>query len=290
MANMIARINPWVSLDIMRIQDSMAYKADPEGGTRAISALSAAKAIDGARIRKADIISMSWSIRRPPKSKITATTDGTRRTLEEKAIEALQGAIDKARKENILMFCSAADDIQIVGKDSLPFSSAPDHIFRIGAASRNGQPDPSSEDAKSISYFFPGNQVAEAWNPRSAKPVKYHDGSSVSTALAAGLASLIMYCNNIAREYHRPAVAKGDSQNSRPFVKCESWARKLRYQANMRRVFDNIAQKDHEDTKFLPVWHVFGNATEKMKNAKGESALHALDDLVTLLCSNLDAD
>ncbi|KAI1121303.1 hypothetical protein F5Y10DRAFT_282592 [Nemania abortiva] len=274
MANMIARINPWVSLDVMRIQDSMVYKPGAEGGMQVISALSAARAIDGARIRKADIISMSWSIRKPAKSKVAAIANGTKQTPEERDIEALQEAIDKARKDNILMFCSAADDIQIIGKDSLPFSRAPDYIFRIGAALPKGQRDPASEDANSISYFFPGNQVAEAWNPRSVKAVEYHDGSSVSTALAAGLASLIMYCNNVMLEYHRAAT---------------EWAKSLKFQANMRRAFDNISQKkEHGDKKFLPVWDLFGEATERMKSVKGERVMDELDDLVTKLCNNLE--
>jgi hypothetical protein len=291
MANMIVRINPWVSLDVMRIQDSMVYKPGAENGTRTISALSAAKAIDGARIRKADIISMSWSIKKLAKSKTSSTANvGNLQTPEEKAIKALQDAIERARNDNILMFCSAADDIQVVGKDSLPFSKAPDYIFRIGAALPKGQRDPASEDANSISYFFPGNQVADAWNPRSAKTVEYHDGSSVSTALAAGLASLIMYCTNVVREYHEAAATAGQNQNRRVLEKREGWAKKLRVHDNMRKAFDNINQKEHEDKKFLPVWHVFGNATERIKNVKGEKNIDELDDLVTQLCSNLEAE
>ncbi|KAJ8119714.1 hypothetical protein ONZ43_g3397 [Nemania bipapillata] len=290
MANMIARINPWVSLDVMRIHDMAAFKAGSEGNTRSMSALSAAKAIDAARIRQADIISISWSIRKPVKANVPVTANGRLQTPEERDIQLLEEAINKAKQENILIFCSAADNIQIVGKDSLPFSSAPEYIFRIGAATRYGQHDPSSEDANSISYFFPGNQVAEAWNPRSAKTVEYHDGSSVSTALAAGLASLIMYCNNIVREYHRVEVDKEDSQGSRLFKRREEWAKMLKLHTNMRRAFDNIHQDGYEDKKFLPVWDVFGKAAEQMKKTRGEKVLDDLDDLVVRLCSNLRAD
>lgn len=99
-----------------------------------------------------------------------------------------------------------------------------------------------------------------------------------------------MYCNNIVWEYHRAAVDKGDSQSSRLFKKREDWATMLRSHTNMRRAFDNINQKEYKDKKFLPVWHVFGNATEKMKKTKGEKVLDDLDDLVIQLCSNLSAD
>ncbi len=50
--------------------------------------------------------------------------------------------------------------------DFLPYQKAPNYIFRVGAATALGQRDPHSEDEKSIDYFFPGNQVAEAWNSR----------------------------------------------------------------------------------------------------------------------------
>lgn len=289
MANMIVRINPWVSLDVMRIQDSIVYKPGVDGGMRTIDPFSAAKAIDGARIRKADIISMSWSIRKLVKTKVSGMGTDNLQTAEEKGIKALQDAIDRARADNILMFCSAADNIQMVGKDSLPFSRAPDYIFRIGAALPKGQRDPASEDVNSISYFFPGNQVADTWNPRSAKTVQYHDGSSVSTALAAGLSSLIMYCTIVVRDYSE-STANGENQSRRDVEKRESWVKKLRIHDNMRKAFDNINQKDNEDKKFLPVWHVFGNASDTMKNLKGEKVLEELDDLVTRLCSNLEAE
>ena len=290
MANMIVRINPWVSLDVMRIQDGVAaYNAG--GKTRTIYAESAAKAIRGAIIRKADIISMSWTIKKAliasvGNSRDDKTSKDKKKSPEEIAIGALQEAIDEAKSLKILMFCSAADDIQVVGKDSLPFSMAPDHIFRIGAALPKGQRDPSSEDTNSISYFFPGNQVAEAWNPRSAKTVKYHDGSSVSTALAAGLASLIMYCVNVVKSYHEASTESSGQRASKNFL--DDWAVGLRSCENMRKAFNNIEYKEHEDKKFLPVWHVFGKATEQMKNSKGEDKVLALENLIGILCRNID--
>ncbi|KAI0441013.1 hypothetical protein F4803DRAFT_525041 [Xylaria telfairii] len=93
-----------------------------------------------------------------------------------------------------------------------------------------------------------------------------------------------------ARLYHRAAVDKGDSQGSRLFKKRDDWATMLRPHNNMRRAFDNINRKEYEDKKFLPVWGVFGDATEKMKKTKGEKVLDDLDDLVIQLCSNLSAD
>lgn len=292
MANMIVRINPWVSLDVMKIQDSITYI--PGGKTRTIYAESAARAIKGAIIRKADIISMSWTIRKLAKKSSgapnTVQAIGTgaeyKKSSEEVAMEALQKAIEQARSEKILMFCSAADDIQLLGRESLPFSAAQDCIFRIGAAMPKGQRDPTSEDVKSISYFFPGNQVAEARNPRSSKPVEYHDGSSVSTALAAGLASLIMYCTNVVKTYYE-AVKENDLKTRETIT---DWGLKLRSHKNMRTAFDNINYQDYEDRKFLPVWKIFGEATERINNAEGEKKIDELETLVRDLCHKLEAE
>ncbi|KAL9473840.1 hypothetical protein ACSS6W_008220 [Trichoderma asperelloides] len=284
MANMIARINPWVSLDVMKIHESTNHS--PGSKTRTIYAESAARAIEGAIIRKADIISMSWTIRKlakkaavVPNVLVAGTDEEHKKSPEEVAMNALQRAIEKAKSRNILMFCSAADDIQLLGRESLPFSAASDCIIRIGAALPKGQRDPTSEDFNTISYFFPGNQVAEARNPRSSKPVEYHDGSSVSTALAAGLASLIIYCTNVVKTYY---------DDSRPFT---DWALKLRNHKNMRTAFDNINYQDYEDRKFLPVWKMFGDVTERINNAQGEEKkISELETLVRALCHKLEAD
>ncbi|KAL6790254.1 hypothetical protein GGI42DRAFT_218651 [Trichoderma sp. SZMC 28013] len=284
MANMIVRINPWVSLDVMKIHESTSHS--PGSKTRTIYAESAARAIEGAIIRKADIISMSWTIRKlakkigsVPNALDVGTDEEHKRSPEEVAMDALQKAIEKAKARNILMFCSAADDIQLLGRESLPFSAASDCILRIGAALPKGQRDPTSEDFNTISYFFPGNQVAEARNPRSSKPVEYHDGSSVSTALAAGLASLIIYCTNVVKTYY---------DDSRPFT---DWALKLRNHKNMRTAFDNINSPDYDDKKFLPVWKTFGDATERINNAQGEKKkIVELENLVRILCHKLEAE
>ncbi|KAM0520616.1 hypothetical protein ACHAPE_003013 [Trichoderma viride] len=284
MANMIVRINPWASLDVMKIHESTSHS--PGSKTRTIYADSAARAIEGAIIRKADIISMSWTVRKLAKKAAVLPSvldigfnEGHKMSPEEVAMDALQKAIEKAKSRNILMFCSAADDIQLLGRESLPFSAASDCILRIGAALPKGQRDPASEDFKTISYFFPGNQVAEARNPRSSKPIEYHDGSSVSTALAAGLASLIIYCTHVVNTYKNGA---------RPFA---DWALGLRNHKNMRIAFDNINSQDYDDRKFLPVWKMFGNAAERIENAQEEKEkIEVLENLVRSLCHKLEAD
>ena len=285
MANMIVRINPWVSLDVMRIHDNPGYH---NGEVRTINAASAAKAIEGAILRQADIISMSWTIRNLTQNP-SASSSGQnyKGSQHEIAINALKTAIESARKAKILMFCSAADDIKMMGKDSLPFSGAQHDIFRIGAALDKGQRDPASEDPKSISYYFPGNQVAEAWNPRSAKTVvQYHSGSSVSTALAAGFASLIMYMNNMIR-VRNETVQKTDPQQDNSVF--DKWARQLKDPKNMRKAFVNTNDPSQAESKFLFVWRTFGETDAQIDKAeKAKDKFFELENFVRSLCNRLE--
>jgi len=294
MANMIRRINPWVSLHVMKLQDGLS-----SDGSRTIFAESAAKAIRGAIHRKVDIISMSWTVKQKitssisasmsprPASRPAAENNNTRTTLEATAITMLEDAIDAAVNAGILLFCSASDDIQAGGMDSLPFRRAPTAIFRIGAALSQGQRDPRSEDNGRIEYFFPGNQVAEAWNPRSAETVKYHDGSSVSTALAAGLASLIIYCAIIVRDcYAHLSSSSPLREESQELKRFQRFATGLRNRENMKRALDSIEHEGWEDRKFLPVWGPFGKAADDISTPgiSGKEKLQHLDKLVVGLC------
>ncbi|KAI8268269.1 Major intracellular serine protease [Colletotrichum sp. SAR11_239] len=283
LANMIVRVNPWVELHVVRVQDGPS-----RNGGRNIFAGSAAKAIRYAIDKKVDIISMSWTIKNAMTGGHTSPMGNDSRngsfsdrpSMEQRDIQALGDAIDDAAKAGILMFCSASDDIQAGAMDTLPYQKQPGYIFRIGAATYLGQRDGHTEDVKRIDYFFPGNQVAEAKNPRSSEPVKYHDGSSVGTALAAGLASLLMYCARITE--HRLAEKKGQ-EGSRVASTCLGLADALRLQKNMKQALDNIKSSQWTDAKYLPVWAIFKPKADDMEKAKDEAKWMILEKLVVQL-------
>lgn len=207
---------------------------------------------------------------------------------EEQSINTLKKAIDAAKSRSILMFCSVSDKIKLRITDSLPYAQARDHIFRIGAAGPSGQRDGMTEDQPNISWFFPGNQVAEAGNPRAAKILEFHSASSVSTALAAGLASLVMYLPRLMQAYHEHTTGK----DSDAALKFAAYANKLRVKENMKKAFDNIRDESHEDPKFLPVWNLFGRRADPLMEsqtlgANSRKPWAILEELVTDLCSKL---
>lgn len=276
MANSIIRLNPWVSLYCMRIRDDV--KIGPQNNVDIyIHADSAARAIEDAIILKVDIISISWTIHN-----LAASDTQPSYGQNGDAIEALKKAINRAKKHGILIFCSASDDIKKKGTDTLPYTLATDYIFRIGAADAYGWSDKSTEDHRAINFFLPGNKVVDDHNPRLflTEELKYRDGSSIATALAAGLASLVLYLVNLMKIYHT-----GNAQNLK---KMSRYAVQLRTRDGLKRAFENIITDDnYKDKKFLPVWDLFGSrAKEILDKAKD---IGSKWDLLDELCTKLAA-
>ncbi|KAF3766193.1 subtilisin-like protein, partial [Cryphonectria parasitica EP155] len=274
MANSIIRINPWVSLYAMRIQDDVDIGPRNEVSIR-IHAGSAAGAIEDAIILKVDIISISWTIRN-----LVAQDARAVNGQEEKAIKSLKKAIENAKEHGILIFCSASDDVKKKGAGTLPYSQAREYIFRIGAADAYGWSHKATEDQQTIDYFLPGYQVADDFHPRIVRTeeLKYRDGSSVATALAAGLASLVLYLTNLMKMYYCT-----DTKNMSKFSK---YGDLLRTRDGLKKAFENMITDDnYKDKKFLPVWDLFGSrAKEILNNIKDPGAKW---DLLDELCRKL---
>jgi hypothetical protein len=275
MANSIIRINPWVSLYAMRIQDEVNISSRNDVSIR-IHAGSAAKAIEDAVILKVDIISISWTIQNITAQGATATHGE-----EVKAIEALKSAINNAKNQGILIFCSASDDVKKKGTDTLPYSEASDYIFRIGAADAYGWSDKATEDQRAIDYFLPGSQVVDDFNPRMVRTeeLKYRDGSSVATALAAGLASIVLYMTSLMEVYYN-----NDFKNKTKFSK---YGESLRRRDGLKKAFENIITDDFRDKKFLPVWELFRSKADSILNKPMD--LGQKWELLEELCTKLAA-
>ncbi|OJJ43666.1 hypothetical protein ASPZODRAFT_154494 [Penicilliopsis zonata CBS 506.65] len=302
MANMILRINPWIHLLVIRIEDGISY-AKPGLAARTINPNSVAHAIEMAIIHKVDIISMSWTVRkRMPEARSASSSNirgnavsgAPKKSIDEQGggIGRLETAIKQAATEDILMVCAAADDIELLGKDTLPYSAAMEQIFRIGACNSQAQRDPGSENARTIAYFLPGIQVAEARRPNSLKPIVYHDGSSISTALAAGLMSMILHCVRYMAQCHEVNASSPDGSSPYGINRSAGWGGALRRHNNMRAALRNIVTYsgpgEQEDPKQLPVWRIFGDTAQKLNDASGVQKVEKLWDLVAHLCHGLE--
>ncbi|KNA98331.1 hypothetical protein FOXG_02704 [Fusarium oxysporum f. sp. lycopersici 4287] len=200
---------------------------------------------------------MSWTID-PPKD------DRERQDLENAVVEAANA--------NILMFCSARDK----GVHNAPTypSNATGKIFTIGAANSSGASVDYVGNASELSYTFPGDKV-EVDSGRT--PPEIVDGSSVATALAAGLAALILYCIQVriflAKDYEKQKAGEA--------------YKKVKQHEGMVKAFDAIETTKESNHKFLKVWEVFGKHVEQ-KNEKPQGEwLGLVAEVGTRLCYNI---
>ncbi|KAF5558518.1 intracellular serine protease [Fusarium napiforme] len=253
MAKNIHLMCPHASLFILRLEDTPS-----EDGTKMnITARSAAKAIRAAIVQGVQIISMSWTIE-PPKD------DRERQDLENAVVEAANA--------NILMFCSARDK---GAHDALTYpSKATTKIFTIGAANSSGASVDYVGNATKLSYTFPGDKVEVDSGPGRRTPPEIVDGSSVATALAAGLAALILYCIQV-----RIFLAK-DSEKQ----KARDDYRKVKKHEWMMKAFDAIETTKESNHKFLKVWEMFGKCVEQKDQKPQGEWLQLVADVGTRLC------
>ncbi|KAI1824956.1 hypothetical protein F4861DRAFT_538412 [Xylaria intraflava] len=208
MADLICRICPSCELYIARL-DERPSRSD---SSRQIMA------VKWAADCRVDIISMSWTI------------DGTSTPAND--ISAFEAAIAEAKKQKILMFCSTSDHGSISSDNYWPAKS--NECIRIGAATALG--DRCTWVPDQYDYLLPGKHVPFKWKRQDGVTSWYETGSSLSTALAAGLAGLLLYCD-------RAVNREGDvrSQDS------AAPRNELHTKSGMTNVFNNLAlmSKDH---------------------------------------------
>lgn len=181
-----------------------------------------AQAIKEAINEGVDIISMSWTIKR-------GASDGpSGHSQVDETFKSLKDVMKTSPTGLPLMFCAASDD----GLASSSFEEYPSAIdrdvFRIGAAHETGQTWPNVTNANAVHFLFPGVDFALEDQPqltalRASSNDKHpsspetrssrRTGSSVATALAAGLAALLIHCTKLGA-YHtveKKNVSDGNS-------------------------------------------------------------------------------
>lgn len=153
-------------------------------------------------------------------------------------IPVLETAFENAEKANIVMFCAAIDRGPNVTDQTYPGRSK--KCIKIGASTAKGN-RLTWVSEKDSDFLAPGEGIQPAetqlWSQQS-DPF----GSSVSTALAAGLAGVILHCDRLLKG--EPKVGK------RP----KDFVDHLRKKGNMRKVFENLSLNTN---RFLEVTEKF---------------------------------
>lgn len=177
--------------------------------------------------------------------------------------------------EQLLAFVNIRLYTGLKATDYLPYERGPDYIFHIGAADQHGRPDNMSEDFEAMNFYLPGNKVTGNDNPASMASIRYHTGASVSTALAAGLASLFIYCASVG-QFHYDLI--GNRQRAEEFARKRDG---LKHRKHMETAFQSIKFPGWNGPKFPPVWGPFGDATTSITGT--EDATVRLEALATLV-------
>lgn len=228
--------------------------------------LTPSKAVEDAVKRGFDIISMSWSVQRNDSTdealNNTAHLNRLKASLE-KASNDQQDAQGKKIGKETLLFCSAPDTGESSLRDThYPFNcDGISKIFRIGAAQVTGKAYPWT--GNQVEYILPGENVgmkpSDMVRPNEDKVLR--TGSSVATALAAGLAAIIIHCVRLGAVYNF-------HKNNRAGVS-ERSVRAIKTFKAMKAAFENISKSDWtKGDKRLEVETFFKNyGTELSKDA-----------------------
>ncbi|KAL7821823.1 hypothetical protein V8C26DRAFT_391050 [Trichoderma gracile] len=270
MAYYIKRVCPKVHLYVAKLDPSRhRFDIGGHGERITFSRESVAEAIEWAVEEEVDIISMSWAIDK----------DTTLKSNSKDTDDRLRNAIGDAISKNILLFCANPDKGPSYGNnDTYPRGVDPDHVFCVGAATQDGvrwsQID-SSDD--SCNYFLPGVelgiQVESTTRKFSHEPPqewRKHSGSSLSCALAAGLAAMILHCSLVS------GVAEFDTP---------SW-RWLRSHDGMRMAFEKIQVE--RTSGWLPVRRFFEPAVKKL-DSNNEEKSRAIIQLMRKIFTSMPA-
>ncbi|KAF3065486.1 hypothetical protein CFAM422_009587 [Trichoderma lentiforme] len=271
MASMILSMCPMAKVYPIRLRTHL-----NANGKRNIDADYAAQAIQAALNKKATIISMSWTLPMP-KDK-----SGSKSQLH----AVLQKAVDR----KVLMFCSAPDDGKFTELD-YPSGPWPDHFFRIGAAAADGTIFKWTPDV-GITYVLPGVEVVVNRSLHTRErltkrvgDVEYETGSSVATALAAGLAAMIIYCikasilsTKLANQNRDPIVGIAIADND---------ANMIANPEAMKRAFARLGRVTNAN--FIQIWEKLDHASDTLevlngRELKPEEKLKYLKEFIDFGC------
>lgn len=178
----------------------------------------------------------------------------------------VEGVLEKAVKKNTLMFCSSPDEGKFT-KHDYPSGPWPEKFFRIGAARADGTVFNWTNEA-GTTFVLPGvDVVKEQMKSDRVSKVQYETGSSVATALAAGLAAMIIYCIKASI-----LAVKTANQSKGPVAGVaivEDAAKKIVKHDAMKQAFSNLGTPTKNG--FIQVWEGLDEMTRLLEKSRDPS-------------------
>lgn len=94
--------------------------------------------------------------------------------------------------------------------------------------------------------------------------LKKHTGSSVATALAAGLAALLIYCVRLGALY---AATMPEEKGKETTRLTEEHIKNAKTYHQMMELLKRAGSIKHKDGKYLQVWNIFDNLANDIRGA-----------------------
>lgn len=188
--------------------------------------------------------------------------------------KAFDKALERAIENNVLMFCSS-NDTGHFSDPHYPSGYRSEMVFKIGAANPSGLPYERAGSLDKLDYIFPGVEVVQRHTkaPPGVETMHAETGSSVATALGAGLAALIMYCAKIGYMYGKVGLKEDDVQRLR------------RYNVMHEAITAfGASTSDQTKGKFIEVWKKLEPKTKELRRGGTQQRAR---DLITDLARDL---
>ncbi|OTA01675.1 hypothetical protein A9Z42_0020150 [Trichoderma parareesei] len=269
MASTICRICPRAKIFVFRL-DVVSTPGDRAHFTAKSAADALELAIDPSR--KFDVISMSWTI--------------AKNQTNAKDIDRLDNALKQATAQNrMLLFCASPDNGEMTKAQAetfYPFGcDCGIGLFKMAAATADGLR--ISMAGSRFDYSLPGHEVESRnqgagdgakerlQNNRQSFEVEHSGlktGSSIATALGAGLAALIIYCVRLSAAYmHRvkPSAGTSASRDAHSVVLTPKDVESIKQPKQMRDVFNSMMSKSSSSDRYIEVYDLFGGLANELE-------------------------
>ena len=203
-----------------------------------------------------------------------------------------------AAPNGILMFCPASNGGAVTDQ-TFPAESQRGSVFKIGAATEEGKAWKWVGEEKNIDFIFPGHEVVhERYKGILLQHCNLLTGSSVATAIAAGLAALVLDCVQLAALHYGDLVEKQKelSESSMQEQKVEVDRRIQRAEKVLPKDYINLKNAKEmkaafhrigvTSERYVKVWDLFEDAPKK---ALGKTKEERIELIVCKIANTLKA-
>lgn len=203
-----------------------------------------------------------------------------------KDIERLDNALKQATAQNrVLLFCASPDSGEMTkahAETFFPFGcDGGSGLFKIAAATADGVR--ISMAGSRFDYSLPGHEVDSSSQgagegARELLQRNQHcsevdhgglkTGSSIATALGAGLAALIIYCVRLGAAYiYRVNPCTGTAANSdiHNVVLGRDSLESIKQPKKIRDVFNSMMSKSSSSDRYIEVYDMFGSLADELE-------------------------